>query len=137
MAAAPNPNRKGKADGETDADREPSLPGTQFLERLGNITFGENFLASLDVVGELHHVIEESGGIIASDVQQTDLRVLAERHRLESLDAGELAIEGTVFVEAGAADNLHCAVNARDTASEPNLAVGSAPYGPDERVVRN
>jgi len=113
------------------------LPGTQFLERLGHITIWENFFTGLNIVGEFHHVVEKTGGVIASDVQQTDLRVLAERHRLESLDAGELAVEGTVFVEAGAADDLHRAVNAGDTAREPDFTVGAAAHRSEERVIRN
>src|SRR6266542_1259306 len=127
--------REGKADGETFLGREPLLPGAQFLERLGDVTVGENFIASLNVVRELHHIIEKTGGVIASDVQQADLRFLPDGHRLETFYAGELAVEGTVFVEACAADNLHRPVNARDTAREPNFAVGSAAHGPEQRVI--
>ena len=60
--------REGKADSEALVGREPLLAGAQFFERLGHVTFGKNFIASLNIVGELHHIIEKTGGVIASDV---------------------------------------------------------------------
>src|SRR5207247_3075168 len=76
--------REGKADSETLVGRQPPSPGAQLLERLGDVTFGKNFLPRLNVVSELHHIVEKTGGVIASDVQQADLRVLSEGHRLET-----------------------------------------------------
>src|SRR5262245_37760521 len=83
---------EGKADRKTLVRREPLVPGAQFFERLGDVTFGENLIASFNVVGELHHIVEKTGGIIAPDVQQADLRVLPQGYRLETSDAGELAV---------------------------------------------
>ena len=37
--------RERKADGETLVGWEPPLPGAQFLERLGDVTVGEDFIA--------------------------------------------------------------------------------------------
>src|SRR5439155_5323767 len=45
--------REGKADSEALVGREPLLAGAQFFERLGHVTFGKNFIASLNIVGEL------------------------------------------------------------------------------------
>src|SRR5260221_11012779 len=90
---------EGQADGKTLFGRKPALPAAQLLERLGDVTLGKNLIASLNVVGELHDIVEKAAGVIASDMQQADLRVLPEGYRLETYDPGEPSGEGTVFNE--------------------------------------
>ena len=48
---------------------------------------------------------------------------MGTRDGFESSDAGELALEGAVVVEAGAVDDFDDAINAEPIASEPDLAV--------------
>ena len=122
----------------------PVLPRQHFLQRLWSI---RRDLSRADgavqrgvrsgVVRQFHDVKEIPGRVVAPDVQNVHLVFLCARNRFEALNAGELAIERARFLEAGAIDHFHRAIDAGDAPGEPDFAIGATPDRAQQFVVRN
>lgn len=94
-------------------------------------------IARLRSVGQLHHVIIVTGGVVSPSLEHVQQAVIASGDGLERLNAAELALI-TAFVPKGlAVDHLDRAVRSQDVSGQPHFAVGAAADAAKEFVVGN
>ena len=89
----------------------------------------------IGILRQFHHVIEETLGLVAPDVQDGELAGMRSGNRRELLQALEFALEGTVFLEGIAMNNLHGAPFAEHGSRQPDFAVAAVADGLEQFVV--
>src|ERR1043166_9283376 len=89
------------------------------------------------VVRQLHHVVKVPVCVIAPDVQNVHLTVVAAGNWLEPLDAVELAFVGTIVGKAPPGNNFDRAIRPHNIPRQPNLAIAAAADLADQLMVRD
>jgi hypothetical protein len=87
------------------------------------------------IIGELHHVVEVSLGIVSPYVQNMNQAAGCAGDWFETLNAGKLTLEWPLAVEVPPPDDFYSAQRAHDIAGKPHLAVSSAADRPKQGVV--
>ena len=80
-----------------------------------------------EVIGQFHHVIKVSFGIITADVKQGELAGMFARDAFEPLKTFKFPVERAFVFESAPPDDLGCPENTgRFTTGQPDFAVGAA-----------
>ena len=75
--------------------------------------------------------------LIPSHVQNGDQTRMRPRNGFEALHADKFALEWPRVLEAGAINNLHGAIIARDAAGQPNVTVAALANAAHQLVIGN
>ena len=88
-------------------------------------------------VGQLHHVVEESGPVVPADVEDLDQAPRGAGNRFEPADSGELALVRGRGLEGIPSDDLHRPGRSHDVEGEPDFPIAATTHHPDEAMVGN
>ena len=99
---------------------------------------GSILAARLRRIGQFHHIVEITGGFIASDVKERELAGMFAGDAFKTLDAGELALERFGILKRVTPDDLRRAQRAGGLAArQPDIAISTVADAPDQFVVGN
>src|SRR6185369_4222280 len=90
---------------------------------------------STRIVGQLHDVVEAIQA--TANVQDVELTFVRAGNRLEALDAGQFALEGTIIVKRAAVNDFHGTINTKGATREPDFAIAAFANAADQRVIRD
>ena len=89
----------------------------------------------LRLVRQLHYVVEVTGLLMASDVQDRELAGVQSGNRLELLDALKLALERPIVLERASMDDFHGTKLSEYVPRQPHLAVTAPSHAPEQFVL--
>ena len=89
------------------------------------------------LIRQLHYVIEITGLIVATELEDIDEAIMRPGKRLKFLQPAELALEMFVAVEALALDDFDGAQSADCAFRQPHVAVASTANATEHFVVGN
>src|SRR5262249_41143249 len=99
------------------------------------ILLDRKLLTGLDVIPQLHDVVEIAVVVGAPDLKDVHQPVVQTRYGFELLDAFEFPVETMSVLQGSVLDHFHRAVTPQLIASEPDPSKGALPNLAYERVV--
>ena len=113
-------------------------PGVELVrERPGGVAGGVDVPPAVNAICQLHHVVEESGGVVAAHVQDGNQAVMGSGDGRVLQDAPVFALERAAVGEGVFVDELHGVMDADFAASQPDFPVSALADGADQFVVGN
>ena len=117
---------QGDADAQDLVDRKWAARGQFPAKCPGGVAVRVNGLRSLHVIGRFHDIVEVVPCPAAARMQDADEARVIPRDRLKSPQPGKLSIKWAIFAKGFAVDHFNGAITARETLSQPYLAIAAS-----------